>query len=448
MSLWINVLGSNVWVDKWILDTFPRRPINKELMMDLNLKVSSLITAQGEWNVPRLNELFPPCDVTHIRSFPPEVSLADKSVWAYTKDGNYSVKSGNWVLTREAELTEVIPADLQVANKTKERVWKVVTAPKIRIFLWRVLSGALAIAECLRRHGLNINPVCQLCTGSNETISHVLFDCHLAHNVWSITGLPLWSHGSSISITERVDHLLNLMEKQDVDKELREAIPWLLWEIWKARNSALYAAKTNSPHFVVATALEDAKEWLQQNIHSQQGGVLRNQRQMIGEKLWTKPAFGKIKCNIHTSWIKDSCHVGGAWIARNHVGDAIFHARDAFIPMFNRLAAELHGILWCLRGLNDIQIFECELWSDCGAAIDALRRPEVYPKYRSQLIKIQQVIRVMREVSFHLSSPKANSLARDIACSVTLEGRFTSYLARGGPAWLHNRIEDERRGRR
>ncbi|CAL9236674.1 unnamed protein product, partial [Arabidopsis halleri] len=62
-------------------------------------------------------------------------------------------------------------------------------------------------------------------------------------NVWTITGLPLWSPGSSISITEQIDHLLDLSEKQDLDKELREAIPWLLWEIWKARNSTLYAAK-------------------------------------------------------------------------------------------------------------------------------------------------------------------------------------------------------------
>ncbi|XP_020890788.1 uncharacterized protein LOC110230896 [Arabidopsis lyrata subsp. lyrata] len=362
--------------------------------MDLNLMVSSLITSQGEWNVQRLTELFPPYDVTHIRSFPPEISVADKSVWAYTKDGKYSVKSANWVLTREAELMEVIPADIQAANATKERVWKVSTAPKIRLFLWRVLSGALAIADCLRSHGLNINPMCQLCNGTNETISHI-------------------------------DHLLNLMEKQDLDKELREAIPWLLWEIWKARNSTLYAAKTNSPHFVVATALEEAKEWLQQNILSQQGHVQRNQRQLIGFM---------------------SC-----WRSLDRTesrGDAIFHARDAFIAMFNRLAAELHGILWCLRSLKDIRIESCELWSDCGAAIDALRRPEEYPKYRSQIIKIQQVIRVMREVSFYLSSPKANSLAKEIVCSVTREGRFTSYLARGGPAWLHNRIEDDRRGRR
>ncbi|KAG7587788.1 Ribonuclease H domain [Arabidopsis suecica] len=238
------------------------------------------------------------------------------------------------------------------------------------------------------------------------------------------------------------------MEKQDIDRELREAIPWLVWEIWKARNSTLYAAKTNSPYFVVATALEEAKEWLQQQALSQQEHSQSLQRQVIGERFWTKPATGKLKCNLHSSWIKNSFHIGGAWILRNHEGDAVFHARDAFLPMVNRLAAELQVILWCLRSLNELRIISCEVWSDSRAAIDALTSPEEYPKYRSQIIKIQQVIRVMREVSFHLSSPKANSLAKDIACSVTREGRFTSYLARGGPAWLHNRIESERRGRR
>ncbi|EFH41051.1 hypothetical protein ARALYDRAFT_358442 [Arabidopsis lyrata subsp. lyrata] len=108
------------------------------------------------------------------------------------------------------------------------------------------------------------------------------------------------------------------MEKQDLDRELREAIPWMLWEIWKARNSSMYAAKTNSPHFVVATVLEEAKEWLQQNALSQQGHSQRNQRQAM----------------------------------------------------------------------------------DCRAAIDALATPEKYPKYRFQIIKIQQVIRVMRETKF------------------------------------------------
>lgn len=86
----------------------------------------------------------------------------------------------------------------------------------------------------------------------------------------------------------------------------------------------------------------------------------------------------------------------------------------------------------------------CEIWSDCNAALLALKNPTEWPKYRSQVDIILRAIQVMRDVSFQLSPPKANSLARDIAGSVTKEGRFSSYLALGGPAWLHTRIEEER----
>lgn len=61
--------------------------------------------------------------------FSPKVSVPNRSGWAYTKDGKDSVKSGNWVLTREADLMEIVPADIQAANKTKERLWK------LRLFL-------------------------------------------------------------------------------------------------------------------------------------------------------------------------------------------------------------------------------------------------------------------------------------------------------------------------
>ncbi|EOA19313.1 hypothetical protein CARUB_v10002903mg [Capsella rubella] len=41
-----------------------------------------------------------------------------------------------------------------------------------------------------------------------------------------------------------------------------------------------------------------------------------------------KPPFGKLKCNIHSSWLKEDYFCGGAWILRN----VVFHARDAFLP--------------------------------------------------------------------------------------------------------------------
>lgn len=235
------------------------------------------------------------------------------------------------------------------------------------------------------------------------------------------------------------------MEQGDIPIHLRQAIPWFLWGIWKARNSSLYAEKVNDLNILIATALEESNEWtMQQSIPDTISPLLPGNQSQFPRR-WSLPGFGKMKSNIHVSWIRDSYHCGGAWILRNHEGHASYHARDAFIPMVNRITAELHCLLWCLRSLHDLHIDSCEIWSDCPAAVAAVAKPIEWPKYRSQLSKILQVLQVMGEVSFHLSSPKANSLARDIACSVTKEGRFNSYLALGGPAWLHDRLEEERR---
>ncbi|CAL9238434.1 unnamed protein product [Arabidopsis halleri] len=52
---------------------------------------------------------------------------------------------------------------------------------------------------------------------------------------------------------------------------------------------------------------------------------------------------------------------------------------------------------------------------------------------------------LVNSLSFKLPSPKSNSIAKDIAHSVTTEGHITSYLAIEGPSWLHSRIEDGKR---
>ncbi|EOA33255.1 hypothetical protein CARUB_v10022084mg, partial [Capsella rubella] len=164
-------------------------------------------------------------------------------------------------------------------------------------------------------------------------------------------------------------------------------------------------------------------------------------------RCWLSPALGTFKCNIHSSWVNDSSFCGGAWLICNHIGDVLYHARDAFFSFTNRIAAELRCILWCLTSLHDIHFDICELWLDRNGAWEAITFPSQWPKYRAFLYKIEQVIRVMRNVTFHPSSSKANMLAREIACSVTRDGRLTAYMALGGPTWLQDRIErDKRRG--
>ncbi|EOA21661.1 hypothetical protein CARUB_v10002082mg [Capsella rubella] len=172
----------------------------------------------------------------------------------------------------------------------------------------------------------------------------------------------------------------------------RVAIPWLLWEIWKARNDLVFAGRSQDAHVLIVKAMEDAEEWFeQQNRTVLVSGSRLSHRLSPSEKCWSKPPLGKLKCNIHSSWINAEYFCGGAWLLRNHEGDILYHARDAFLPRINRIAAELHCLYWCLMSLHDLHQDSCEIWLDCHAAVDALSAPLAWPKYRSQLDKIFQV---------------------------------------------------------
>lgn len=72
--------NTHVWIDLWILDEVPRRPINKEGQIDMNLKVSHLISLMGGWDQQRLSSLFRRGDITKILSFFPVVTLRDRYI--------------------------------------------------------------------------------------------------------------------------------------------------------------------------------------------------------------------------------------------------------------------------------------------------------------------------------------------------------------------------------
>lgn len=42
-----NRANTNVWLDKWLFDKLPRIPVNKDIHIDFGLKVSQLISAEG-----------------------------------------------------------------------------------------------------------------------------------------------------------------------------------------------------------------------------------------------------------------------------------------------------------------------------------------------------------------------------------------------------------------
>lgn len=65
--------------------------------------------------------------------------------WHYSKNGLYLDKYGYWLSLYLTTVVDVPP--IAGKNSIKPKVWKSKAPPKIKHFLWRMLSKDLAIGE-------------------------------------------------------------------------------------------------------------------------------------------------------------------------------------------------------------------------------------------------------------------------------------------------------------
>jgi len=68
--------------------------------------------------------------------------------------------------------------------------WKVQCLPKLLHFLWQILACCVPVTENLRKRGIKCDTSYARCGTTKETINHILFQCHLARQVWAFSHIP------------------------------------------------------------------------------------------------------------------------------------------------------------------------------------------------------------------------------------------------------------------
>lgn len=147
-----------VWTEPWLEDDegVCRPPLRKQRCFDVNLLVSELIDyRRRRWNRRRLEEIFVPDDVRTLVKNQPAVSEQDSWVWKHNRSGVYSVKTGyELAMSENKKIMATGQSAFPSLNPVKARVWECQVPPKIKIFMWKALSGALSVFDALQSRGM------------------------------------------------------------------------------------------------------------------------------------------------------------------------------------------------------------------------------------------------------------------------------------------------------
>ncbi|CAN1849725.1 Putative ribonuclease H protein At1g65750 [Linum perenne] len=122
-----------------------------------------------EWDAELVRDLFSEEETEEVLSIPvTSLGGEDKRVWHYSKNGEYTVKSGYHVL-----LERVVPmAHLRVEGGWND-IWQLQQLPRVRVMMWRLARDVLPTQERLGRRGMYISDMCGVCGSGSETNWHL-----------------------------------------------------------------------------------------------------------------------------------------------------------------------------------------------------------------------------------------------------------------------------------
>ncbi|XP_041016205.1 uncharacterized protein LOC121258730 [Juglans microcarpa x Juglans regia] len=157
-----NGLSIKVWGDKWLPSKPSHRVQSPIKHLNDEAKVAELIGNGGRWDVETVKATFTKEEAEVICNIPLSYTgLEDKRIWAYSKNGCFSVRS-------------VYHLDL---NRKKDWKWE--------------------SSDNLYRRKVVEKPICPICLREDETVCHALWSYPAAMDVWAEKESPVQKWKSS-----------------------------------------------------------------------------------------------------------------------------------------------------------------------------------------------------------------------------------------------------------
>lgn len=327
----------NIWQDKWLPSNPPRAPKRQEnVRTSLKLVKDLFIPGTTRWNEELIDKVIALEDRNLIKAIRPSlVGVSDSITWIYSKDGSYSVKSGYYAVRRRG-IEQDATVNSQHTHFLFKYIWNVDVPPKLKHFWWRSLHNGLPVADNLKKRGLRVDAICQLCGEEDETVNHLLFQCKLTKEIWDLTPISTPS-GEFLNAHNLADNLQDLiMINRNHANELK--LLFLLgWRIWKMRNALIFENKRMVVPDVISQALVDLSVWneackLNQNKPCSQSHNVKLPTKEIctmEEAIHSSDAYC---CFVDGSWLSPTQQAGIGWELYNKDAALLLRGFCCYLP--------------------------------------------------------------------------------------------------------------------
>ena len=206
-------------------------PLNEPL---LNMRVCDLIDQDTrQWDRGKIHSTFAHRTCTEILSMPLDnLNSGDSVIWKENRAQQFTVKTAYQVALRLQDHPRAEHSAARTHGTTWKEIWTLNVPPKVRNFMWRACSNCLPTRDNLHRRHVKLEPTCELCRQHPETVSHLLWTCPFARNVWA-----LFKGKTQKCSNEPCDFFLLSKQMQSKLSKI-ELERWAVtaWAIWNARN--------------------------------------------------------------------------------------------------------------------------------------------------------------------------------------------------------------------
>ncbi|XP_056847407.1 uncharacterized protein LOC130498081 [Raphanus sativus] len=354
----------SVWTDPWLPAPRPRSATPKNISLDLSssLKVDYFIDRTNfSRNETLLNEYFHSDDVTLIKGLAiSRFGRVDTIGWAFTDSGKYTVKSGFKTEAKYPDkVIQELPFDPDI-NPLLSHTWKLRCPPKLQHFIWQVIKGIIPVANNLRTRGINCDLRCSLCGAEEESINHVFFECPPAIQVWALSKIPSApGFFPGLSVFSNIDYLFWRLPK---DSDFR-FFPWILWYIWKNRNSKIYTNRSGDPQEILRKAEVEAVIWADAQLMvpatNQTSHMVSEDRSLEESRV----------CYIDGAWREQDKFSGQGWFCRMNGSAEKMMGAMSLRRSLSALHAECEALIWAMKCMKILNFSDVVFATDCSQLV-------------------------------------------------------------------------------